>query len=493
MTASLTSAPLTDSPLRAAAQRFLALVPAGVQATVRLYREKSETVSVRRGVLEPLSAQDDLGAMVTVLDGGLGYAATSDLSTSGLRAALDRARLWAQQTAGKTVTDFAAVQQFQPGFAPKGQFHHQARQSWFGTPLADRIALVKDQEARLAVDSRLVDRQASLWGLSVDTLLVSAAGADIEQSYDLLVPYLQAVASDGRETTLRSLGGRGSCRQGGLESLGDTGFLTDAPRIAAEAVELLTAPDCPTDQRHVLLMPDQMYLQIHESIGHPLELDRILGDERNYAGTSFVTPDLFGHYQYGSPLLNITFDPGVDGEFASYAFDDEGLPANREFLIQDGILLRGLGSSTSQHRLGLQGVANSRASSWNRPPIDRMANLNMEPGTETLADLIGRTERGILMSTNCSWSIDDSRNKFQFGCEYGRLIEDGQLTGVVKKPNYRGISATFWRNLVGVGDRSTWQVLGSPFCGKGEPNQIIRVGHATPACLFADVDVFGGV
>jgi predicted Zn-dependent protease len=195
MTASLTSAPLTDSPLRAAAQRFLALVPAGVQATVRLYREKSETVSVRRGVLEPLSAQDDLGAMVTVLDGGLGYAATSDLSTSGLRAALDRARLWAQQTAGKTVTDFAAVQQFQPGFAPKGQFHHQARQSWFGTPLADRIALVKDQEARLAVDSRLVDRQASLWGLSVDTLLVSAAGADIEQSYDLLVPYLQAVAS----------------------------------------------------------------------------------------------------------------------------------------------------------------------------------------------------------------------------------------------------------------------------------------------------------
>jgi predicted Zn-dependent protease len=242
----------------------------------------------------------------------------------------------------------------------------------------------------------------------------------------------------------------------------------------------------------VLLAPDQMILQIHESIGHPLELDRILGDERNYAGTSFVTPDMFGSYRYGSDLLNITFDPTRPEEFASYAFDDDGQPAQREYLIRNGILLRGLGGVTSQARSRLPGVANARATSWNRPPIDRMANLNLEPGTSSFADLVAAVERGVYMQTNLSWSIDDSRNKFQFGCEWGQLIENGKLTTIVKNSNYRGVSATFWRNLKMAGNRDTVEVLGSPFCGKGEPNQIIRVGHASPACLFAEVEVFGG-
>jgi predicted Zn-dependent protease len=142
-------------------------------------------------------------------------------------------------------------------------------------------------------------------------------------------------------------------------------------------------------------------------------------------------------------------------------------------------------------RAGIAGVANSRASSWNRPPIDRMANLNIEPGATSLADMIKSIERGVLMDTNVSWSIDDSRNKFQFGCETGRLIENGELKGVVKNPNYRGISESFWRSLKAVGDHSTYNVMGTPFCGKGEPSQVIRVGHASPACLFGNVDVFG--
>ena len=202
----------------------------------------------------------------------------------------------------------------------------------------------------------------------------------------------------------------------------------------------------------VLLAPDQMILQIHESIGHPLELDRILGDERNYAGTSFVSPDMFGTYQYGSELLNITFDPSRTEEFGSYGFDDDGQPAQREYLIRDGILQRGLGGVTSQARTQLPGVANS----------------------------------------NTSWSIDDSRNKLQFGCEWGQLIENGKFTTVVKNPNYRGVSATFWRNLSMVGNPDIFEVLGTPYCGKGEPNQIIRVGHAAPPCVFSDVEVFGG-
>ena len=270
-------------------------------------------------------------------------------------------------------------------------------------------------------------------------------------------------------------------------------FDTAAPRLTEEALELLSAPNCPTGAMDVLLAPDQMILQIHESIGHPLELDRILGDERNYAGTSFVTLDMFGSYEYGSDLLNVVWDPTRPEQLASYGFDDEGRPAEREFIIRDGILLRPLGGAISQQRAGMKGVATSRASGWNRPPIDRMANLNLECGSSTFDDLVGSVEHGVYMATNQSWSIDDSRNKFQFGCEYGRLIEDGELTKVVKKPNYRGVSATFWRNLKGVGDESTFQVLGTPNCGKGEPNQMVRVGHASPVCLFADVEVFGGV
>jgi predicted Zn-dependent protease len=242
----------------------------------------------------------------------------------------------------------------------------------------------------------------------------------------------------------------------------------------------------------LLLMPDQMMLQIHESIGHPLELDRILGDERNYAGTSFVTPEMFGQYRYGSPLLNVTFDPSIGEELASYAFDDDGEPAQKAWLIRKGVLERPLGGRISQLRAGLQGTANSRAASWNRAPIDRMANINVEPGTSTLAEMVASIERGVLMRTNTSWSIDDSRNKFQFGCEWGELIEDGVVKGVVKNPNYRGVSADFWRSLKRVGDSDTLEVHGTLYCGKGEPNQVIHVGHASPACVFSDVEVFGG-
>jgi predicted Zn-dependent protease len=220
--------------------------------------------------------------------------------------------------------------------------------------------------------------------------------------------------------------------------------------------------------------------------------NRILGDERNYAGWSFVKPEDFGHLQYGSKLMNVTFDPTVQDELASYAFDDVGNPATKEYLIKDGVLLRGLGSLESQARLKLPGVANSRSSSWNRAPIDRMANINLEGGKGTLEDLISSVERGVYIQANKSWSIDDYRNKFQFGTEYGRLIKDGELKGVIKNPNYKGISNPFWRSLKMVGDKSTFNISGSPFCGKGEPNQMVKVGHASPACLFESIEVFGG-
>jgi predicted Zn-dependent protease len=241
-----------------------------------------------------------------------------------------------------------------------------------------------------------------------------------------------------------------------------------------------------------VLAPDQLLLQIHESVGHPLELDRILGDERNYAGGSFVKPADFGNLVYGSTLMNITFDPTVVGEFASYSFDDTGATATREYIIRDGILERGLGSLESQSRLDLPGVACSRACSWNRPPIDRMANINLEPGDKSFEEIIGGIDRGIYMESNRSWSIDDRRHKFQFSCEYAKLIENGQLTQTIRNPNYRGTTPQFWGNLAQIGNANTWEMYGSPFCGKGEPNQIVWVGHGAPVAAFTDIEIFGG-
>ena len=375
---------------------------------------------------------------------------------------------------------------------PQGEYVSPADIPWQSVPLSDKLDMLRTECERLKTDARLVDWEASLWYTEMDTLYLTADGGRVRQLFRYIVPMLSATANEGAETQTRSFGGRGYCRQGGLEVLQHLGFHTAAPRIAAEALQLLTAPNCPAGVMDLLLAPDQMILQIHESIGHPIELDRILGDERNYAGTSFVTPDMFGTYRYGSPLLNVTFDPTRPEELASYDFDDEGQLAHREYLIKDGILVRGLGGLTSQVRADLPGVANARACSWNRPPIDRMANLNLEPGDASLEDMIAAVEHGVYMQTNCSWSIDDSRNKFQFGCEWGQLIENGRLTTVVKKPNYRGVSATFWRSLKMVGNRATVVVMGTPNCGKGEPNQMIRVGHASPVCLFTQVEVFGG-
>ena len=480
---------MASDDLGAVAARFRDVAPAADACTLRLVDERDEHLVVRRGVVQPPRVSYDRGAMVTVWDGGgVGYAATSDLSASGLAAAAARARDWARATASMHV-----LRTVPPPELPRaGAYRSRVTTPWSDLPLAEKVDLLRREEQRLGGDARIVDREAGLWHTSLDTLLVDGDGGRVEQRFSFLLPTLSATANTGADTQTRTFGGHAYCRQGGLEILHDTGFLDAAPRVAAQALELLSAPECPTATCDLVIAPDQMILQLHESIGHPLELDRILGDERNYAGRSFVTIDMFGSYQYGSPLLNVTFDPSRADELASYGFDDEGLPASRADLIHEGILLRPLGSRSSQVRAGLEGVANARAASWNRPPIDRMANLNLEAGDQSLAQMVGAVEQGVYVETNCSWSIDDSRNKFQFGCEWGRRIVDGELGEVVKNPNYRGISATFWRSLAGVGAADTVEVLGTPWCGKGEPNQVIRVGHAAPACLFRDVEVFGG-
>jgi predicted Zn-dependent protease len=470
---------------------FRSLAPAVDFCALRFVEESSEYLAVRQDVPEPPQVSVDRGAMVTVIDrGGLGYAATSDLSREGLAAAIARARDYAKLTAGRSVMDYGEVEMPRP----TGEYRSPVARAARSLPRQDKYELLAAEAKECRIDDRIVDWEANLWTTASKQAYFTADGGDVRQQFDFLVPNLSATAYANGESQSRTHAGRynGFCRQGGLEILDAFGLKGAGREVAEGALELLAAPNCPSGTMDVLLMPDQMMLQIHESIGHPIELDRILGDERNFAGTSFVTLDMFGTYRYGSDLLNVTHDPTRAEQYASYGWDDDGLRAEKVFLIRDGILQRPLGGAISQKRAGIAGVANTRACSWNRAPIDRMANLNVEPGKSTLDELVAAIDHGVMMRTNVSWSIDDSRNKFQFGCEWGRVIRGGRLAEVVKNPNYRGISATFWRSLAGVGDASTFQVMGTPFCGKGEPSQVIRVGHAAPACRFSKVDVFGG-
>jgi predicted Zn-dependent protease len=464
--------------------------------SLRAVSEQTERISVRDDVAEAPVRQRDAGVMVSVIhDGGLGYAATSDISAAGLKRVFEIATRLAAAVSKRTVFDYRKVRM--P--CPDGNYRSPNDKPTTAMSLAEKYDAVQHVCASAKIDDAIVDRKAGIWTTRTHQLFLTSDGGRAEQSWDFMVPSLTVVASANGDTQTRSSAGEynGFCQQGGLEVLERAEFATDGPRIAREALELVYARNCPSGEMDVLLMPDQMMLQIHESIGHPLELDRILGDERNFAGTSFVTLDMFGTYQYGSRLLNVTYAPDVHAQFAAFAFDDDGAPAERQWVIREGLLLRPLGGTVSQARArevraDIAGVSTTRACSWNRPPIDRMSNLNLEPGTSTLDEMIGSIENGVLMRTNSSWSIDDSRNKFQFGCEYGQLIRRGKLAEVVKRPNYRGISANFWRSLSMVGEASTFRVMGTPYCGKGEPNQVIRVGHAAPACKFSNVTVFGG-
>ncbi|MES2503803.1 MAG: TldD/PmbA family protein [Myxococcota bacterium] len=457
--------------------------------SLRHVEARSEHLKVRQDVLEPPYQCVDIGIYVTVVqDGGVGYAASPDSSKAGLADAFERAAAWARQSARQALFDAKLF----PKSTLSGRYKSHVKKSYLKFSLSDRIDRLKEAAALLKSDDRIVDWTASFSHTQSKEFYCNSEGARIQQDFEIFIPNLTATAHEAGQTQTRTLAGHGVGRQAGFELLDQINFKESAVRIGQEAVELVLADNCPSGELDLLLAPDQMMLQIHESIGHPLELDRILGDERNYAGTSFVTQNMFGNYQYGSEHLNVTFDPARAGEIASYAFDDEGTPAEKVFLIEKGILKRPLGGPLSQARADMEGVSNTRASSWNRPPIDRMANLNLEAGSHSMEDMISSVERGVFMESNISWSIDDSRNKFQFGCERGQLIENGRLTKVVRNPNYRGISATFWRNLAKVGNESTVGVYGTPNCGKGEPNQVIRVGHASPACLFNQVDVFGG-
>ena len=453
-------------------------------------RQVKET-STYRAVRDcnPVSNHKDQseGMMVEVLKNGqFGYCATNRFDIESIQSAAEQALIQAEKAAPHALYEFSEEARPQS----TGKYSSEYIKGANSVDPGELNDLLVKANKQLKVSDKIVS--VSAYGIIVETEFnyVSTNGSETNQKFLMITTDFSANAQDGNVLQRRTGGRTGN--QIGMEVFEEERIMSLCNTIGEQAVELLTAEECPTGKFDLVLTPDQMMLQIHESIGHALEIDRILGDERNYAGWSFVRLDDFGTLKYGSDLLNITFDPTVKSELASYAFDDGGLKAEKEFIIKDGLLLRGLGGKESQIRSSVPGVANFRASSWNRAPIDRMANLNLEPGDSSYDDIISSVENGVLMETNRSWSIDDYRNKFQFGCEYGKIIKDGKLTKTIKNPNYRAVSTPFWNSLSMVGDRSTFEVHGTPNCGKGEPNQVIRVGHASPLCKFNDIEIFGG-
>ncbi len=430
------------------------------------------------------------GAMVEVLaQGQFGYSATNQVTPEAIRAAAQRA--YDQAIAASQWAIHRFTQAVRP--AVKGEYISPYEQALDALGVGEINDLLRKLCEQLKVSADIVRTSAVARSHEVESWFVSSNGSQVYQKLMMLETHMGAIAQAPGVTQSRSDNGYlAHSYQGGWEHFQGSELWDRAIRIGEQAVELLSAPDCPDTTTTLVLAPDQMMLQLHESVGHPLELDRILGDERNYAGGSFVRPQDFGNLVYGSPLMNVTFDTTQVGELASYQFDDTGTPADREYLIESGVLQRGLGGLESQTRLQVPGVACTRACSWNRPAIDRMANINLEPGETDFDTMIGSIADGVYMESNRSWSIDDQRHKFQFGCEYARKIENGKLTTLLKNPNYRATTSQFWGSLSQVGNGETSKTYGTPYCGKGEPNQLIRVGHASPMCTFENIEVFGG-
>jgi predicted Zn-dependent protease len=448
---------------------------------LRFVDEITHYRGARNGQVDQNMTAAERGVMLeAMVNGQIAYAATSDLSPAGLQKAMTKAVLLAKASSEKKSLLF--TEKLRP--KSTGNYTSPRKQGLDQVTLSEFTDFMIGATKKMQISDKIVNADASAIISESTYHYLSSSGSDFQQNFLWISNNFGVNATEGTISQRRTMNGPvARCYQMGLEAFDEEEIYADCEKTARQALELLTAEECPRDKMDLILSPDQLYLQIHESIGHPLELDRILGDERNYAGWSFIKPSDFGNLQYGTKLMNVTFDPTLENEYASYAFDDCGNHATKEYLIKDGKLLRGLGSLESQARLNLPGVANFRAASWNRAPIDRMANINLEPGASSLAEMIAMTEKGIYMQANKSWSIDDYRNKFQFGCEYAQLIENGKITKTVRNPNYRGATIPFWNSLKAVARREEFEVHGSPYCGKGEPSQVIRVGPCV-ASLF---------
>ncbi|MEA2555712.1 MAG: TldD protein [Actinomycetota bacterium] len=457
-------------------------------ADVRAGTDETESLTVRNEEMTGIDRSISTGIGVRVLAGGRwGFASTSRLDeaeitrTAELAVQIARA---ASRMAGQPVT-------LSPVEPAEGVWRGQCIEDPFTVPLEEKVALLMEATRRMRSVPGLSYAEGGLDFFRRRTFYASSDGAATEQEVTHSGGGTVATAVGDGDVQRRSYPNsfRGHVRAAGYEHIRALGLIEEAERIGREAVDLLSAPECPSEVTTLVLDSGQMELQIHESIGHPVELDRVMGMEEAYAGGSFVTPSDRGSLRYGSPLISITADASLPGGLGTFAWDDEGVPARSTPIIVDGIFQNFLTSRETAPSIGESSNGTSRADGWSHLPLIRMTNISIEPREGTLADIIADTADGIFMTTNTSWSIDDKRINFQFGCEMARRIKNGQLTDLYRNPNYTGITPEFWGSCDAVAGREDWVVWGTPNCGKGQPGQVGRVGHGAAPARFRNVQV----
>src|SRR5215210_1348254 len=457
-------------------------------ADARHVRIRSERISTRNRALDGLDSRETEGIGVRVRVGGAwGFAGVRGADREGAERALGRALEVARSQPAARAAPLA------PEPPAQGRWESAARRDPFAVPLEEKLAELDVAAEALRAEPAVAVARASFRAWCTEKLFVSTEGALCEQRLTECGGGIAAVSIVDGQTQVRSFPSShaGHVAQAGYEHFLGLGLSAAAPQVAEEAAALLRAPACPPGRTTLILVGEQLGLQLHESVGHAVELDRVLGREASYAGTSFIPPDATGVLKIGSELVDVTADAGTDGGLGSFRWDDEGVEGQRLPIVRQGVL-RGFLSSretAAETELPRSGGC-MRAEGFDRQPIVRMTNVNLEPGAAgTLDELVAATEHGILIETNRSWSIDSLRLQFQFEGEAAWEIAHGERTRLLRNPSYAGMTPSFWAGCDAVCSPSDWELVSFVDCGKGEPGQVMRVSHGLAPARFRDVEV----
>jgi len=458
-------------------------------ADARIVQSTEQTLAVKNGAVDALSFDESVGFGVRVLiNGAWGFAASRAITVEEI----DRVTAVAMQIAaasaavhGEAVTLGAAVRS-------RGRYLTPIQIDPFSISTEEKLNLLLKADQEMSRVQGVSIRQGNLSFIREKKFFANSEGAETEQTIYESGGGIVATAITGDEVQRRSYPNSGGRGQGcaGWEYILAMDLVGSAERVASESVALLSAAECPRDARATLILGgSQVAIQVHESCGHPTELDRVFGTEAASAGTSFLTPDKLRKFRYGSEIVNLTADSIRPTGLGTFGWDDEGVAASSTPLVRDGIFAGYLMSRETASLLGLESNGCMRASSWNRIPLIRMTNVSLEAGEWEFDNLIADTDDGIYVDTNHSWSIDDKRLNFQFGTEIGYEIKRGKMTRLLKNCTYTGITPEFWNSCDAICNEKHWAMFGTPDCGKGQPRQMAHTGHGASPARFRNVRV----
>jgi TldD protein len=458
-------------------------------ADVRIVRSRVQSISLKNRVVEALTDNDEIGFGVRVIAGGRwGFASSFRMTMAEAdRVAAEAVRI-ARASASVPGPDVV----LDDPRSITDTYRTPLQKDPFEVSFDDRIDILMRACDEMLKVKGILTAEGEIQVQREHKTFASSEGSYIEQDLVETGCGLEAMAVDEGEVQRRSYPNSVGRHQGteGWEFIERWDLPGNAGRIAEEAVQLISAKPCPPGRTTVVLDGSQVALQIHESCGHAIELDRVLGTEAAFAGMSFLTTDKLNNgFKYGSDIVNMTADATIPGGLGTFGYDDEGVPAQATPIVRNGEFLGYMTSRETAPIFGQQSSGTARASGWNRIPLIRMTNVSIEPGQWSFDDLIADTDEGIYMATNRSWSIDDRRLNFQFGTEMAYEIKNGKLGDMIKNATYTGITPQFWGSCDAIGNKDEWVVWGTPNCGKGQPEQVAHTGHGASVARFRDVQV----